>query len=609
MTDLRTVYERQQDAREARTEVSVAYEDIYWSLDARARERVNVYEHPTVIAAQAKADRLIAEVAALREEVGGRVFRVVDSKMAELRERITKLNKKAVKLGTGEITLTVSDEKDQEVRREMRPATDSVSAALLAVEGTTRDYVERVIDFTFITVNGETPQIGGWVFLATLDHDADQGADESVGIRRAPVGTFLKNKIGEEAAAAVEAADLTSYRHAGPDCDHCGFNRRRKQTYILFEVATGELRQIGSTCLGDYTGAHNPERVAAWAEWLEALYADLGFESGDDGFGDVGIGGGRIAIPTRDFLTNVAAMIREFGWTPRWTRDDSYGDFTRNYGATADRAKDNYLERNAKLRVATTDEDREIATTALDWVRDDLSERDELSEFEHNLTTYCRADYLGEKGDGFVASAIGAYQRELQRQLEAKRTAGSEWIGSVGDRIKGLTFTVTFVKSFEGQYGTRWLTKGYDRDGNGIIWWGAGGIDQGTTVTCSATIKKHETDSYNGGGKVTQVTNLRSITVVEADAEATEIEVTKTAAEREQDRLRRLDPTMLDEQIDAARASYNDYNDSLSHADSGDWKRYYQEQIDRLTRLINRLEADQAKLKELQTTTQGEEGM
>ena len=514
-TTLKAVYERQQAAYEAQREVSAAYEDIYWSLEPKARASANVYDHPVVIAAQKHAEKLVAEVAALRETVGGRVFRVVDSKLVELTARIGKLNKKAVKLGTDPILLTISGEKDQVTRKV--PVVDSVTSALHEIEGTWSEFTEEVVDFTYITVDGPTPMLAGFVFLATLDHDADQGADESVGIRRAPVGTGLVNQIGEEAAAAVEANDLTAYRHAGPDCDHCKFDRKRKQTYVLYEVATGQLRQIGTKCVKDYIpNANNPEKVAAWAEWLEGLYTDLGFESGG-GFGDIEVGSGRPAIPTLGYLTNVAAMIRTVGWTPRWTKDH-YGEFSRNYGATADKAKDNFLERDEKLRTPLSAEDLELATTALTWVRDDLAERDEINEFEHNLTTYAKSDFLPEKGDGFIASIIGAYQRELARKLEAENAKNSEWIAAVGERIKDLTFTVTFVKGFEGDYGTRWLTKGYDADGNQIVWWGAGGLDQGTTYTCSATVKKHETDSYNGGAKVTQVTNLRSIKEVQAVA-------------------------------------------------------------------------------------------
>ena len=519
-TTLKQVHERQQAAERARDDLSEMYDRVYWDLDQRERSVDRVKAHPDYVATQAVADRLTAEVAALREQVGGKVFRVVDSKLGELADRIAKLNKKAVKLGTEAIILTVSTEKDQKVTREMTGPTDAVAAALLAVEGTTGDYVERVTDYTFVTVNGETPMIKGWVFVASLDHEADEGADVSTAIRRAPVGTFLINRIGEEAAAAVENADLTVYRHAGNDCDHCGYSRRRRQTYVLYEVATGELRQIGSTCLRAYTGADNPERVAAWAEWLEALYGDLGGGDYEGG----GEGSGRIAVRTVDYLANVVAVIKDRGWQARWRKSD-YGDSERNYGATADVAMSNYFERDAKLRLAVTDEDRAEAEAALEWVRE-LDESDgELSEFEHNLTTYCRSNYVPQKGDGFVAYAPMARRRAVEKVLETERKAKiaetSEWIGQVGERLKGVTITVTFTRSFEGAYGVSVLTKGYDADGNQILWFGKGGMEQGKTYELSgATIKAHETDSYNGGGKVTKITNVRGITEIKEGGES-----------------------------------------------------------------------------------------
>jgi hypothetical protein len=580
-TTLQSVYERQQAAERARWEVSETYERVYWDLDARERARVNVYEHPDVRAAQAEADRLTAEVAGLRAQVGGRVFRVVDSKLDELRTRIEKLNKKAVKLGTEPVALAVSDEHDQIVRHE--------------------DGEEWVTDLTFVTVNGETPMIAGWVFVATLDHEADEGADEGVGIRRAPVGTFLVNKIGEEAASAVETADLTVYRHGGNDCDHCGFNRRRKQTYVLYEVATGELRQIGSTCLKDYTGAHNPERIAAWAEWLEGLYGDL--ETDGDFGSEGGGGGGRIAVRTLEFLAHVAAVIKERGWQSRWVKT-GYGDFERNHGATADVAMGNIFERNAKYRIPVVDEDAAEAEAALNWVRDDLGERDELDEFEHNLVTYCTSDYVPKKGDGFIAYAIMARRRATEKALKAeqaaKSAAASEWIGQVGDRIKGLTFTVTFTREFEGHYGVSVLTKGHTAEGNQILWFGRGGMEQGRTYTASATIKAHELDDYNGGGKVTKITNVRGAKEVEGDDAAGEVEVTKSAADREADRLRRIDPKELDDRIDSARASYNEYSNTIATMRERSGERdYYEETLKRLASLVTRLEADQRAIKEM----------
>ena len=518
---LKETYERQRAAEIARDRAADIADDVYWALSPRERGKVDVADHPSVRAAQAEADALTAEVSALRAEVGGQVFRVVDSKLDDLADRIAKLNKKAAKLGTEAITLTVSDEHDQEVTRERRNAMDAVEASLEAVEGIGH-YVERVTDYTFVIVNGETPMIAGWVFVASLDHEADQGADESVGIRRAPVGVFLRSRIGEEAAAAVEGADLTRYRHAGNDCDHCGFNRRRKQTYVLYEIETGALRQIGSTCLTDYTGAgNNPERIAAWAEWLEGLYSDLG-RGGDDGFGE---GSGRIAVRTLDYLANVVAVIKDSGWVPRWSRSD-YGDSERNHNATADVAMANIMARKKEDRIPVTDEDYVEAAAALEWVRELDESGEELDEFLHNLTTYTRSDYVPAKGDGFVAYTPMARRRAVEKVLEAERkekaAVESEWIGEVKERLRGLRFHVTFTREFPGTYGTRLLTKGHDDDGNLLVWWSSSRfLEQGKTYEMDATVKRHDTDDYNGSAKTTEITRVAAKSIVEIAAEET----------------------------------------------------------------------------------------
>jgi hypothetical protein len=509
---LQSVYERQQAANDARWNVSETRDRVHEYGDDWAKTA----EHPDVKAAQAEAELIAVEVAALHEQAGGTVFRVVDVKLDELRDRIAKLNKKAAKYGTEPITLIVSDEREQEVRREPRAAMDAVEASLEAVEGT-RNYVERIIDYTFVVVDGPSAVIEGWVFVATLDHEADQGADESVGIRRAPVGTRLADRIGVDAAKAVEAADLTSYRHARADCDHCGFKRRRNQTYVLYEIETGALRQIGSTCLRDYTGANSAERIAAWAEWLEALYSDLG--SGGD-YDDVGVGGGRIAHRTLDFLASVAAVTREHGWQSRW-RKTGYGDFERNYDATADRAMDNLMAQGKKDAIGITADDKTEAATALEWVREDLAERDELDEFQHNLVTYARSDWLPAKGDGFIAYIIQARKREIGDRLEYERkervAVESEWIGEPKQRIKGLVFTVTFTKVIDGHYGAKQLTKGHDADGNLLVWWASGGtwLDQGHTYELTATVKSHDRDSYQNDAKVTEITRVHGPSVTD----------------------------------------------------------------------------------------------
>lgn len=48
--------------------------------------------------------------------------------------------------------------------------------------------------------------------------------------------------------------DLSSYNHCIPTCEHCGRDIRRNFTYIVHNTDTGEFKQVGRTCLKDYTG-------------------------------------------------------------------------------------------------------------------------------------------------------------------------------------------------------------------------------------------------------------------------------------------------------------------------------------------------------------------
>ncbi len=190
--------------------------------------------------------------------------------------------------------------------------------------------------------------------------------------------------------------------------------------------------------------------------------------------------------------------------------------------------------------------DTETAKAALTWLREDLAKRESLSEFESNVVAYASGEVVTRKGLGTVAYLTQLHQRQLEgevkRQIAAKQSedaAGSEHIANEGDRVK-LTFTVIFSRSFDGYYGVRYLTKGLTPDGNLVTWWGSGAaaseVEVGQVLSCTATIKAHGTDEYSGGAKTTEVKNVRSVKVLDEAPEGDDIEVQKTAEQREIER-------------------------------------------------------------------------
>lgn len=118
--------------------------------------------------------------------------------------KITKLNKKAVKLNVQPIVVTVTKETKVEVSKIYRNGKE----------------VETSYHFTKLIIEGETPKLNGWELVAVKHHE----------------GTGLLINSVPEKEMPVE------FRTTGDVCEHCGHNRRRNTTYIL-EKELGELTE------------------------------------------------------------------------------------------------------------------------------------------------------------------------------------------------------------------------------------------------------------------------------------------------------------------------------------------------------------------------------
>lgn len=400
---------------------------------------------------------LEARLAAAERELGGKVYRVPGYNLGALLEKVEKVAKRARKLGVGDVTITVAEREKVEV------------------EGSTvtADGVVLTREYAYVVLTGDTPVLADWEFLATLQHLSE---GENL-VRRMP--------------ARGDAVDLTAYRSAAPVCDHCGFNRRRKDTYVVRNVKTGEVKQVGSDCLKDFVGGNDPHRAAKYAEYLMTL--DDSLEEGEDDSG-WNNGGGMSSnftdVPTRAYLAHVAAMIRTNGWTAR----SAAGWDSR---ATADLAADNLwaMAKKGKDFIEPTEEDSARADAALLWAREVLPERDKLSEFDHNLALIAKQDYMPKRGDGILAYVVVAHARALEHEVKLaerkKRAADSTHFGEVKKRYD-LTLTVEAIFENDGHYGTTWITKLRDADGNMFTWFGSYELERGGVYTGKWTVKAHE---------------------------------------------------------------------------------------------------------------------
>jgi len=400
--------------------------------------------------------------------VGGRVYRVNARNVSALSGHFAKLAKRAAKLDITAPTLTF----------------DGAEIAKRRVDPGQGDHgLDEVTEtYRYAIVTGQPVKLAGWEFVATLEHDHETG---KAIIRRVP-------------GSDEQAVDLTAYRNASANCDHCGQDRQRKDTYIV-RHDDGDVKQVGSSCLKDFLGHGSPEQYARMAEWFSQLDEMLS-ASESDGFEGAGGPTGPALYPTDEFMAYVAVQIRTHGWVSR--SQGGYG-----YGMpTADAARRDYGRVLGYIRSTKDDEpvlrpepqDVETANAALAWVRDELSTGDRLSDYDHNLIAVCEADFLLDRRLGIAASAISAHHRHLEREIKRAQRQGLEELpdagpyGQVKDKVD-LAATVTRVIYKDSDYGTTTILSLVTPEGHRLKWFASRDpeVKQGQQVHIKGSVKDH----------------------------------------------------------------------------------------------------------------------
>lgn len=369
-------------------------------------------------------------------------------------DAVAKANKKAAKLGQPGFNVTVAPAEP----REIKVWDESLGAWKLI----------GYVDQTEVTVTGTAPRIAGWTFVATLEWDA---VSKQAVIRKID-GLDV---------------DLTNARPQVEWCDHCNTQRARSNTYLL-RHDDGSFKQVGSTCLREFLG-------------VEVNLALLGFNP----YGDVEDNSPRrperlALLPT---FEAVLAITRAFGWV---SAGAAYGDSTKT--STKERFAAYYwdhsreglgAETRAGVAAKGRENDAERAVAVLEWVRTVV----DSSDYIENLKAACAAEdnTFSAANLGLVVSAPFAYQRHQERanaaKLEKKVAADSVYVGSVGERLRGLKLTVKGSRYIDGFYGATTLLFLTDENGNAFKWFASSyDADQGDVVVLDGTVKKHE--EYNG---------------------------------------------------------------------------------------------------------------
>lgn len=371
---------------------------------------------------------------------------------------LTKLAKKAERYGTPAIRWTVGPVYEETHRN----------------PDTGRKYKVQFNDLTFESL--EAPRVGDYQFIARIE--------------RTPAGNIIDCVPGEELP--------DSFREGSGECQHCRQVRDRKNLFVV-RSDDGALTQVGQTCLRDFMGTDTPASVAARFRFISEV-AGLGEEYGPRG----------VQVDSAlELLAVTAAAIRSWGWVSKSAPEHAGVPTALRiavwFSSVPPKPKSVDAEDLATLKAALVEDDWALAQTVLDWV----DGSDDKSEYMWNLKMILRAGAVEAKRRGYACSAVTAYQRHLGklelRRRERENAADSAWIGTVGERLKGLKVRCQSARGIEAAYGTSVIYKFLDASGNVLTWFSSGRADlePGSDYVLDATIKGH--GEYQGI-KETQLT-------------------------------------------------------------------------------------------------------
>lgn len=414
-------------------------------------------------AAQDDSSELAKQLADAQAQIGGVVFCVARDNAQELTKRLESLNKRAKRAGLPFAQMRWTGER--EVLNYKRRRSDTQSY----------DFMHE-----YVIVSGDTLEIPGFRMIAKLTHTQEGGTL----ISRVPLAW-----LGDE--VIYSEIDLSQYFTADPHCDHCSTKRRRKETFIL-HCNDGQIRQIGRTCLRDYTGSDSPEKIAKHLEYVEDFFRHARNSTGD-----------RPLIPVLDYLVHVNADVRMYGYRKGVTKGSAASNYWHLvHGTTGD---PDYI--------TPTPEDLDLAQRVIEWGK--TINVDE-SDFLHNVKTLLEQEYA-DAGYGFLAYAPIAYAKEM-RKRDALNGHGKEnergevdHISTVGTRIV-RQFTVKRTISVRSEYNPSGYCPMYileDEYGNPARWFSSRdvGLLDGGVYLFRATVKAHEVhDRY---GKTTTLTRCK----------------------------------------------------------------------------------------------------
>lgn len=341
----------------------------------------------------------------------------------------------------------------------------------------------------YVEVEAEgTAQINGWEWLASIERTEKGNLIHSARDVKVPVKYYTSDCY----------------------CEHCRKNVWRKYLHLVRNIETGEIKQVGQSCLKDYTHGMSAEGIA----FYQSLFTGLEEAEAEEPSCGGGYGFGKMEYYDAEEVTQyMSETIRHFGFVPK--SDDSKQSTASRAGEFYDVAhnrKQNFIycmDRFYSIKAemekigfnAESEQAKAEAKAALAWIEE---QDDSNSAYIHNLKLVCEMKQVKSWHYGILASLIPTWNKSIVREAERKAKEAAEinskHVGNIGERITFEVASTKIVTSWETDYGTMWLVKFVTVDGN-VLMWRASNIsalpdDLEQIKKVTGTVKNH--DEFRG---------------------------------------------------------------------------------------------------------------
>jgi hypothetical protein len=303
----------------------------------------------------------------------------------------------------------------------------------------------RLERFVIVEVEGKAI-INDWQFLATLEHTENGNV----------IRSYSEVDIPEK------------YKTAKAHCDHCNIDRYRKDSYLILNTVTNEIKQVGKSCLMDYTNGLSAEMAASFASYFNTI-AELNDHESLGGFT-------RHYHEVETYLMYANEIVKKAGFISRQKAEDTFQPSTAQWLRDYINFPDSKEVINHQGKIGfnpDTEENKAEVKTMLEWLKNQSSD----SQYINNLKIVCSNKYTENRDVGLLASLPSAYFKAMQieadkaqKESEKANIKPSEYVGKVNDKISLEAVTITHVAQYETQYGITHIFKIVDSNGNVFVW-------------------------------------------------------------------------------------------------------------------------------------------